>query len=66
MASVADIPYVITNNGTIWGGMPDDYEPETSLNRLPIFKQHPDERHFARFPYSAFERQLELNRCQVD
>jgi hypothetical protein len=65
MASVADIPYVITNDGTIYSGMPDDPEPETSLQDLPIYKEHPGEHHFFKFPYSDFLEQLGLGRRQV-
>ena len=64
MASVADIPYCITNDGTIFDGYPDDPSPETNLRELPIFKEHPQERHFFKFPFSAFEEQLALHRGQ--
>lgn len=50
--------YEIDGNGIIWTGMPDDPEPYTGLQDLPIFAEHPQLENFRRIPLSKLQEQM--------
>ena len=51
--------YGIDNRGIIWHGLPDEPEPVTSIQDLPIYAEHPQKENFRRFPLTNFLDQLD-------
>lgn len=41
-------------------GLPDDPEPECSLEELPIWRHHPDKQRYRRFPYMRLREQMRM------
>ena len=56
------LQYLVDDNGMIWEGMPDNPDPYTSFDRLPIVRYHPDPELYRELKISHLLQQISVIR----